>query len=77
MPAPPKVSPAPSSTGRSSQRSSRKKENNEKEEGDGVPKLVKQFEKFHSENGVRTVIGSVGSVHNGVLFAFHLNVTTT
>lgn len=30
-----------------------------------VPKLKKDFEKFHSENGVRTVMGSIGPVENG------------
>jgi len=33
---------------------------------DGIPKLVKQFEKFHSQNGVRTVMGSIGPVENGM-----------
>jgi hypothetical protein len=37
----------------------------DEEERDGVPKLMKQFKKFHSENGVRTVIGSIGPVKNG------------
>lgn len=59
----PKVSP-PSSAGRSSRRSSRKKDR-EDEANDGVPKLMKQFEKFHNENGVRTVMGSIGPVKNG------------
>jgi hypothetical protein len=35
-------------------------------EDDGVPKFKKQFNRFHEENGVRTVIGSIGSVHNGL-----------
>ncbi|KAF9014078.1 hypothetical protein BDQ17DRAFT_1386620 [Cyathus striatus] len=34
------------------------------EEVDGVPKFKKEFEKFHAENGVRTVIGSIGPVNN-------------
>ncbi|KZP12536.1 hypothetical protein FIBSPDRAFT_1049937 [Athelia psychrophila] len=29
-----------------------------------VPKHKTDFEKFHSENGVRTVMGSIGPVHN-------------
>lgn len=29
------------------------------------PKHKKEFEKFHSENGVRTVMGSIGPVQNG------------
>ncbi|KAH8827041.1 hypothetical protein DL96DRAFT_1465377 [Flagelloscypha sp. PMI_526] len=32
------------------------------EHDDGVPKFKKEFDKFHSENGVRTVIGSFGHV---------------
>jgi len=35
--------------------------------GGGVvdtPKYKKEFDKFHSENGVRTVMGSIGPVHN-------------
>ncbi|KAJ7632888.1 hypothetical protein FB45DRAFT_1057901 [Roridomyces roridus] len=31
-------------------------------EGDGIPVHKKEFEKFHGENGVRTVIGSIGPV---------------
>jgi hypothetical protein len=30
-----------------------------------VPKHKYEFDKFHSENGVRTVIGSIGPVNNG------------
>ncbi|KII89154.1 hypothetical protein PLICRDRAFT_139438 [Plicaturopsis crispa FD-325 SS-3] len=33
-------------------------------EDDGVPTYRKEFEKFHSENGVRTVMGSIGPVQN-------------
>lgn len=32
---------------------------------DTVPKFKKEFEKFHNENGVRTVSGSIGPVNNG------------
>ena len=32
---------------------------------DGVPAFKREFEKFHGENGVRTVIGSIGPVNNG------------
>ena len=32
---------------------------------DGVPRFKREFEKFHSENGVRTVIGTIGPVKNG------------
>jgi len=31
---------------------------------DGIPKHKKEFNKFHSENGVRTVTGKVGPVEN-------------
>ncbi|KAJ7156960.1 hypothetical protein C8R43DRAFT_1234681 [Mycena crocata] len=31
---------------------------------DGIPAFKKEFEKFHGENGVRTVLGSIGPVHN-------------
>ncbi|KAG7092635.1 hypothetical protein E1B28_008977 [Marasmius oreades] len=33
-------------------------------EGDAVPKHKHEFNKFHSENGVRTVMGSIGPVQN-------------
>ena len=32
------------------------------DEDDGVPKFKKEFDRFHNENGVRTVMGSVGPV---------------
>jgi hypothetical protein len=38
-------------------------------EDDGVPKFKKQFNRFHEENGVRTVIGSIGSAQNGRLIS--------
>lgn len=42
------------------------------------PKHKKEFEKFHSENGVRTVMGSIGPVQNGVLhFILHLHPHST
>lgn len=31
---------------------------------DGVPAFRREFEKFHGENGVRTVMGSIGPVQN-------------
>jgi len=34
-------------------------------EDDSTPKFKKQFNRFHEENGVRTVIGSIGSVEHG------------
>ncbi|TBU65539.1 hypothetical protein BD310DRAFT_1033855 [Dichomitus squalens] len=36
-----------------------------KPEDDGVPNFKKEFEQFHSENGVRTIVGSIGPVNNG------------
>lgn len=33
-----------------------------------TPQHKKDFEKFHSENGVRTVMGSIGPVQNGMFF---------
>ncbi|KAL0946739.1 hypothetical protein HGRIS_012918 [Hohenbuehelia grisea] len=30
----------------------------------GIPQFKKDFEKFHGENGVRTVIGSIGPIQN-------------
>jgi hypothetical protein len=35
------------------------------EEPGGIPKFMKDFHRFHSENGVRTVKGSIGPVNNG------------
>jgi hypothetical protein len=35
---------------------------------DGVPTHKKDFEKFHSENGNRTIIGQIGPVKGGPLF---------
>ena len=36
-------------------------------EGNGIHNFKKEFERFHSENGVRTVVGSIGPVQNGSL----------
>ena len=35
---------------------------------EGLPAYRKDFIKFHSENGVRTVTGSIGPVPNGICF---------
>lgn len=56
-----KRSPTPSNA---STRKS-KKGKNTNDENDGIPKFKKEFERFHSENGVRTVMGSIGPVQNG------------
>jgi len=36
---------------------------------DGVPKHKKEFEDFHTSNGVRTILGSIGPVQNGTRIA--------
>jgi len=58
-------SPAPSNS--STRRSKKGKNANDDSEDDGIPKFKKEFERFHSENGVRTVMGSIGPVQNGSL----------
>lgn len=40
----------------------------EEDEDETIPKLKRDFEKFHSQNGVRTVIGSIGPVENGASY---------
>jgi len=41
------------------------------EPDDGVPKFKKEFDRFHSENGVRTVMGQIGPVQNGAFVALY------
>ncbi|TFK42316.1 hypothetical protein BDQ12DRAFT_719200 [Crucibulum laeve] len=48
---------------RASKRSAKSKKGKKNEE-DGVPAFKKNFDKFHSENGVRTVMGSIGPVRD-------------
>lgn len=43
-------------------KSSRRKSQLQEDDDDGIPKFKKEFEKFHSENGVRTILGSIGPV---------------
>ncbi|PPQ91403.1 hypothetical protein CVT25_014291 [Psilocybe cyanescens] len=62
-PPPTRRSPAPSHAS-TSKRSRKGKNALEENENDGIPKFKKQFDRFHSENGVRTVMGSIGPVHN-------------
>ncbi|KAF4615040.1 hypothetical protein D9613_002644 [Agrocybe pediades] len=57
-------SPAPSQASTSRRSKKGKKGFDDESEDDGVPKFKKQFEKFHAENGVRTVMGSIGPVQN-------------
>jgi hypothetical protein len=47
-----------------SKRASTKGRHAEDELNDGVPQFKKEFERFRGENGVRTVIGSIGPVQN-------------
>ncbi|KAG6820639.1 hypothetical protein H0H93_013838 [Arthromyces matolae] len=59
-------SPAPSTRSKKSTRKdgSRHTSSIMNDDDDGIPKHKKDFEKFHGENGVRTVMGSIGPVHN-------------
>jgi len=41
-----------------------KKNGDAPEDEANVPQHVRDFERFHGENGVRTVMGSIGPVHN-------------
>ncbi|KAF8969713.1 hypothetical protein BDZ97DRAFT_1653444 [Flammula alnicola] len=60
----PRRSPTPSHA--STSRRSKKGKNglDDVSENDSVPKFKREFERFHSENGVRTVMGQIGPVHN-------------
>ena len=35
-----------------------------------IPDHKKEFEKFHSQNGVRTIMGGIGPVQNGAFSLF-------
>ena len=63
----PSTKPSPTPSNASTRRSKKGKNTNNDSEDDGIPKLKKEFERFHSENGVRTVMGSIGPVQNGSL----------
>ena len=52
---------------RQSLKSGKSKKTTKQEPQDTVPQHKKEFEKFHSENGVRTVYGNIGPVSNGTL----------
>ena len=69
-----KRSPAPSNA--STQRSKKGKNSNDDSEDNGIPKFKKDFERFHSENGVRTVMGSIGPVQNGSLKFHNILITS-
>lgn len=70
-PQPHRGSPVPSTRSKKSQRTKASRRTNYshvngvEDEDDGIPKHKKEFEKFHGENGVRTVMGSIGPVQNG------------
>jgi hypothetical protein len=60
------ASPRPRSTAKSRKtKGSRRSAAPEDADDDGVPAFRREFEKFHGENGVRTVLGSIGPVANG------------
>ncbi|KAG6839214.1 hypothetical protein C0991_004838 [Blastosporella zonata] len=63
-----RASPAPSTRSKKSQHTKGSRanniNNNVNDEDEGIPKHKKEFEKFHGENGVRTVMGSIGPVQN-------------
>lgn len=55
-----------------SQRSCREKKQKTVEVESRAAKHRKEFEKFHSENGVRTVMGIIGPVENGTFHSYIL-----
>lgn len=60
----------------SSVQSGRKARNHSKDlkRQDDVPKYKQEFEKFHSENGVRTIVGSIGPVQSGMPYCPFCNM---
>lgn len=60
-------SSARSNTSKNSNGKKKKKVTKVMEHVDLEPGFKQAFDKFHSENGVRTVMGSIGPVQNGVL----------
>lgn len=60
----PSKKPSPTPSNASTRRSKKGKNTHDDSEDDGIPKFRKEFERFHSENGVRTVMGSIGPVQN-------------
>lgn len=68
-------SPAPSRGSKRSKKSKNVYTDDGEEEDDGIPKHKKEFERFHSENGVRTVLGSIGPVQNGTHYFQWFNIT--
>ncbi len=52
-------------------KSSRSRKAAKAEPEDLTPKHKKEFEKFHSENGVRTILGNIGPVQNGESYVIY------
>ncbi|KAK7693738.1 hypothetical protein QCA50_003310 [Cerrena zonata] len=63
-PKPARPSPSVSSQSGDRQSTHSKKSKKPKLPVDDVPKFKKEFEQFHNENGVRTVLGGIGPVNN-------------
>lgn len=63
------VPPSPPRSGsggdQRSLKSGKSKKTAKTEPEDTVPAFKKDFEKFHNENGVRTIMGDIGPVQNG------------
>lgn len=55
----------PSPSVRSRKTKASKRSTAASDENHGIPTFKKDFDRFHSENGVRTVIGKIGPVSNG------------
>lgn len=64
-PAPPS-SPTPKSAGsQPSVKSGKSRKTTRTQIANTIPDHKKDFEKFHSQNGVRTIMGGIGPVQNG------------
>ena len=69
QPSPTRRSPAPShaSVGKRSKKG--RNTFDQEDANDAIPELKRQFDSFHSANGVRTVMGTIGPVQNGGSFS--------
>lgn len=67
----PRPSPSVSSQSADRQSTRSKKSKKSKLPVDAVPAFKKEFEQFHNENGVRTVMGGIGPVNSGKYLPFH------
>lgn len=63
------VSPKPRSSKSRKSKASKHTINSKNSKDDGLLTHQKAFEKFHGENGVRTVMGSIGPVQNGAFIS--------